>query len=514
MFGRLKVSNYLKRSKYFLLGFVNCTFIRQLLYIRSTMKLVSNWLLYLVLGLVLGGNENVNSQSINALTFGATGISQAGVGGTKLANGDILVAGYAEIVPGNSDFSISKLSASGQFKWTYYSGTPNNDLSSMMDYDGRDKIYLCGTTFSMQNFNVGLVICFDTVGNALWQQSYSLPNSSISLKGIERTSSGLMLVGNYSSPSNNGNDVIMLMADSLGTLLHYHIYGDPTVNEIASGMTMVGDTIAFVACDKFVGNAGYNAYVLACDTSGTQLWETTLTSRFNSGSKNLMIDQYSNVIVVGEMATDSSSQFDIQISKLDLLGNLLWIRTITGSNNSDAGFAVCNSLTGNYILTGFFYDTLTNSKKILLLETDTACSLVQMQLYGNSVAGIGMSIEPSGNSYLIVGSDLTGGLYQVVFDSLTSSTSMFETSEIGDLNFYPNPFSKNFTIETNPNLVDQITKIELFDMFGRQHFIQNPTIKTNYHKIEIPENVNEGIVLVRIHLLNHTPYSKQMILVK
>lgn len=478
------------------------------------MKLISNWLLYFAFYIILGPNYKANSQSINALTFGSPGISQAGVGGTKLVNGDILVAGYAEIVPGNSDFSISKLSATGQFKWTYYSGTPNNDLSSMMDYDGRDKIYLCGTTFSMQNFNVGLVICFDTAGNALWQQSYSLPNSSISLKGIERTSSGLMLVGNYSSPSNNGNDVIMLMADSLGTLLHYHIFGDPTVNEIASGMTMVGDTLALIACDKFVGSSGYNAYVLACDTSGTQLWETTLTSRFNSGSKNLMLDQFSNIIVVGETETDSSPQFDIQISKLDLLGNLLWIHTITGSNNSDAGFDVCSSLNGNYVLTGFYYDTLSNAKKILLLETDTAGSIIKMQLYGNSTAGIGMSIEASGNSYLIAGSDLTNGLYQVIFDSLNSITSIFESNNPGDIKFYPNPFNKSFTIEVNSNLIDQITEIELFDIFGRRIFVQYPAIKTTFKKIEIPENVTEGMILVKVNFLNRTSFSKQMILAR
>lgn len=514
LFGRLKVGNSKIKSKHLFYSITNCTIPRQFLYIRSMKKLVLKWHIKFIFCFILFHCFNVKSQSINALTFGTTGISQTGAGGTKLLNGDIIVAGNAEVLPGNSDFSISKLGATGQFKWTNYLGTTNNDLCSMMDYDGSGKVYLCGTSFSNQNYNSGLVICFDTAGNSLWQQSYSLPNSSISLKGIERTSNGLMLVGNYSDPSSIGNDIIMLMTDSLGTIQHYHIYGDPTINEVASGMTMVGDTLALIACDKFVGNSRYNAAVLACDSSGMQLWETTLTSRFNSGSKNLMLDKFNNVIVVGETETDSSLQFDIQISKLDLLGNLFWIRSITGSNFSDAGFAVCNSSTSNYAITGFFFDTVSSAKKIMLLETDTSGSLVQLQLYGNSAAGLGMSIEPNGNSYLIVGSDLSNGLYQVVFDSLSLNTSITETFETGEIKVYPNPFKNQLVIEIGHSAGSQITGIELFDLFGHQLFEQNFICREQICSISVPESLSQGVLLARINFTNGASITKRIVHLK
>jgi hypothetical protein len=478
------------------------------------MKLVKKRALSFLISLIFFFSTNVKAQSFNPLTFGNSGFTQYGIGGTKLANGDIIVAGYAQNMPGSADFSLSKLGPAGQFKWTIYSGTSDNDLGSMMFYDGGNKIYVCGTTFNTQNFNSGLVVCFDTTGNTIWQQSYSLPNSSVSLTGIEKTSNGLMLVGNYSDPANIGNDIIMLMTDSSGALQHYHIFGDPTINEIANGMIMVGDTLAIIACDKFVGNAGYNAFVLACDTSGAQLWESTLTSRFNSGSKNLMLDQFNNLIVVGETETDSSAQFDIQISKLDLFGTLSWMRTITGSNFSDAGFAVCSSNFGNYILTGFYFDTVVNAKKTMLLETDTSGALIRLQFYGNSNACLGMSIEPFGNSYLIVGSDLSNGLYQVVLDSLGLSTSMQESSNIRELKIYPNPFSENFKVETDSLITGQIISIELFDIFGRQFFLQNFTSNDRICAVNVHEILNQGIFLIRINFTEGASVTKRIVHIK
>jgi hypothetical protein len=224
-----------------------------------------------------------------------------------------------------------------------------------------------------------------------------------------------------------------------------------------------------------------------------------------------MLDRFDDVIVVGETETDSSPQFDVQISKLDLFGNLKWMRTITGSNFSDAGFDVCNSLSGNYVLTGFFFDTVANAKKIMLLETDTSGVLIQLQLYGNSSGGLGMCIEPQGNSYLIVGSDLSNGLYQIVFDSLNLSSSIAEELNIYELKLYPNPIKDEFTIETDHLIVDQITSIEVLDIFGNQYFIPNFTINNRNCFVEIPENVTQGILFVRVHFNNRSSILKRIV---
>jgi hypothetical protein len=168
------------------------------------------------------------------------------------------------------------------------------------------------------------------------------------------------------------------------------------------------------------------------------------------------------LLVVGESATDSSAQFDIFLNKIDInTPSIIWTKYIRGSNESDAGFGLAQRANGNYLISGYGYDTTTFTKRIVLVETDTACNELAKRYYGSSSINIAYDVKSTSNGgYLIAGTDFSNDMSLLVYQS-PSSIGVDEMEE-SKLITYPNPIHSGSSILFN----QPVTEIRLYNQAG------------------------------------------------
>jgi hypothetical protein len=299
-----------------------------------------------------------------------------------------------------------------------------------------------------------------------WMKTYSIPSVNQSFSGVCSANDGGLLASGFQSDStSSGNNFLLIKTDDGGNMQWAKTFGDINNNEVADAVVQMPDGSILVSGDKQVG-AKYNAWMIKTDSTGYILWDLLFSNHNNGGCKNLIVDSENNILVIGESATDSSFNFDIQISKSDQNGNLIWLKYVPATNESDAGFAIVQDDATHYMITGYYYDTTSSSKKIMMMLLDTAGNEVNKKIYGDGSQNIGYDLQPSiYGGYLIAGTDFSNGKSVLIYDHVLPTTGM---SEIIHGNFfvdvYPNPFSNCLII----NGTDADGMIKIFDVTGKE----------------------------------------------
>ena len=296
-----------------------------------------------------------------------------------------------------------------------------------------------------------------------------------------------LLVGSKMIHGGNNNPYALLI-DSTGSVIWENsststfnswftgVSKFPNGNLVFSGAAT--DTLnegTIVVCgDKLINTSIVNPYVVAFDSTGNYLWDMTIGSHLNSGSKNLFIDRSNNVIVIGESATTSSPQFDIQISKIDVASaSVVWMKLLQGTDMSDAGFALSETVDGHYVIAGYGHDSIYSTKRVVMIVTDTSGNELSKQYFGSSPINIGYEICPSiYGGFLIAGADFVNNqeilIYQKELGIGIADVNEFSTS------IYPNPISVNSKINFSVP-IDQFSLISISGQLVLSKRFDNPT---------------------------------------
>ena len=417
--------------------------------------------------------------------FGDSALNVAANGVCQLPGGSIYVAGSCNsIVIGGRDIFLTKFNELGDSLWTQYYGTPEDDYCARIVFTGSCFI-LCGQSNDSSGLHIdGLMVAIDTSGSQLWLYTYGTPNLTETLSGLTNaTDGGIIASGSKADSTGFGNNFWLIKTDSAGSLQWDQVYGDAPFNEVSDAVIQSSDGSIFLSGDKQVNAGRYNAWLVKTDAGGNYLWDLLMDNHNNGGCKNILLDSLNNIIVVGEAATDSSADFDIQLAKADTAGNFDWLRYVRASNQSDAGFDIIDALGGNYVLTGYYYDTVTAHKRIQLMLIDSAGNELNRKLFGSSSINIGYQVIHSVNGgYIICGTDLENHRGILLYDDITEINSIsFSSSPEKSLILYPNPAQEGYAVYFSKQLSK--AKIELYNLNGAL--------------IEVSEIRNAGKVLLQ-----------------
>lgn len=171
-------------------------------------------------------------------------------------------------------------------------------------------------------------------------------------------------------------------------------------------------------------SGGQDAYVACLDSTGNLLWNTFLGSSDNDEGGGIILDSSGNIHVTGESSSTWGSPInahsggdDVFIACLDSSGNLLW-NSFLGSSSEDSGNSIALDNSGNIYLIGESNATWgspvsTHSGDIdtFVACLDSSCNLLWNTFLGsgNEDCGKGISLDISGNIYVIGQSDATWG---------------------------------------------------------------------------------------------------------
>ena len=284
--------------------------------------------------------------------------------------------------PFSEDLFLSKVDASGNFVWAKsFGGTGNYDIGNAVTFDATGNVYVSGYFSNTVDFDPG-------VGTFILTDAGGLTGFLVKLNAV----------GNFVLAKNFGGNPQSISVDAGGNIYFTGSYQgtndfDPGVG--TNTLTAVGSQDCFIlkldaaanfVWAKSVGGSGTdNAFAIAVDVTGNV---------YTTGGFNGTADFDPSA---GTFTLSSTGAGDVYISKLDALGNFVWVKTLGSTFTNDFGTAIKLDAAGNIYATGATFNGF-------LTKLDPAGNFIFTKNVGTNVPQA-LALDGSGNVFI------SGGLY-------------------------------------------------------------------------------------------------------
>lgn len=551
-----------KQSKYFIKiknqkGFVLTS--KQILFFKTNMGNMKNlFLFYNIFNALL-----LTAQAPSIAWQKAYGGSMTdwGVIAITTADGGYIVCGESKsyvsgdkTVPsrGGSDIWILKLSSLGAIEWQKDIGGSEYDVAHKILQTADGGYLIGGNTMSnisgdITENNHGavdyLLLKLDSQGAIEWQNTigadfiesfssiiqtsdggYLLGGSSVSSIFGDKTEANVGLA--FGSPYFTYYDYWVVKVDALGTIVWQNTIGSKewdvlyrVVNAPDGGYLLAGYSLVDVSGD-YMGQpiGGFDFWIVKIDTAGTILWQKTIGGSLNEYFRDILVTPDGGYLlggmsksnISGNKTQDSKGGNDYWLVKIDLLGNVLWDKTI-GGNGDDIIYSMSQDSNHNFYIAGTSESNISGDKTentrggedIWLVKTDEFGNILWDKTLGgsgdDSVDTITMTSE---NNFLLTASsnspisgektEASRGDYDYWLLKLEPqlSTTSFATANI---QAYPNPTKEKFQIAL-PQTYQNI-EVTIVNRLGQR--VQKESF-TNTSKINLTINGAAGLYIVKI----------------
>lgn len=387
-------------------------------------------------------------------------------------------------------FSVAS-DSTGVYMVGYY-----NNIITIYDKDDISS----GTLPNDVNYNMGLIVKYDTSGNVLWTTRL-ISVRDVMCYSVATDSTGMYVVGEFSRDpltiynsnntifgtmpnSNNGRDIFIVKYNTSGNALWSTRIGAGGGNEIGYGVAT--DSTGLYVTGIYDSNpaAIYNSnglasgitlpnssardtFIVKYDTSGFAQWGTRIggsgddigraikvdtTGVYVTGSFNsLPMTLYNSGGASSGITLSSSGDFDIFIVKYSTLGIAQWGVKI-GGTAADNGYSITTDDTGVYVCGDFLSNpiTLFNSNNLSSGKTAALDGTVTAFLAKYDIDGFAQWVTrvSSSTSYGITsdqnGIYVTGKYIDNPSQVYNSDTSLFVNLSFSDNSYIVNYDSAGF----------------------------------------------------------------------
>lgn len=246
---------------------------------------------------------------------------------------------------GYTDVYVQKLDADGNLIWVTTFGSPFEDYGIDIAVDSSGEIYLTGYFSDMIDFDPGL-------GN-----DYHVSNGNYDVF-IEK----LDVNGNYLWAKTFGG-----VDNDYGNSVYFDEAGDVYLTGTFSNSV---DFDPDMGVETHVSNGSSDIYLQKLDANGNFIWVKTIGGMIGEYSSSVKINDLGDIFIVGSFSdtvdfdpgigTDfriSNGSSDVFVEKLDLNGNLIWVKAFGGiSDDHCIDLSMDND--GHICLTGEFMGTV------------------------------------------------------------------------------------------------------------------------------------------------------------
>jgi len=336
--------------------------------------------------------------------FGTSGNDQ--VSGTATdANGNVYVAGSTSgTLPGQTssgglDIFIQVYDSNGNEIWARQFGTAGGDQASSVAVDMNGNVYLVGSTSgtlpgqTSSGLQDAFIRAYDINGNELWTHQFGDSVNDYAKDIAIATNNNIYLTGQTfgtlpGQTSSGLGDAFIRAYNPNGTEIWTRQFGssehdNPISLAIGtnSNIYVVGAT-AGILPDQTSSGGTSDAFVLAYDSSGNEIWTHQFGTSGGEGVYGVAIDTNSSIYVVGQTTgiftgqTSSGGDSDAFIRAYDFNGNELWTRQFGTADNDEPQDIATNASGGVYVA-GRTYGTF-------LGQTNSGLSDAFIQVYNSS----------------------------------------------------------------------------------------------------------------------------------
>ena len=152
------------------------------------------------------------------------------------------------------------------------------------------------------------------------------------------------------------------------------------------------------------GAGGGDAYVVKFDTNGGVAWAKTLGGTGFDRFVAMVNTPDGGVVAVGYTSSFGAGHYDVYAAKFDAAGNVKWTRTI-GDTTDNFGYSVLATADSGYLIGGST-GTVNNSglSQCYLVKLDSLGNVQWVKTLSNKINGISASsVQPCGKGYMVAG---------------------------------------------------------------------------------------------------------------
>ncbi|MFY7965827.1 MAG: T9SS type A sorting domain-containing protein [Chitinophagaceae bacterium] len=310
---------------------------------------------------------------------------------------------------GSNDVFVTKSDANGNFIWAKSFGNTGDDAAFGIAVDVNGNVYIAGYYSGTVNFNpsgtasnytsVGLSDAFitklDSNGNFIFAKSFGGSTNDFPYGLSLDVNANIYILGSYGGTcdfdpststynltSGGSSDIFVSKLDANGSFIWAKSFGGTGIDvPVAISLDANGNiytTGTFNGTADFdpstnthnlVSNGGQDVFISKLDNNGNYIWAKSIGGANADYNKGITVDASTNVYIIGYFSgtvdfdpnsgvsnlTSGTGSNSCYILKLDMNGNYVWAKTISGATT--AGYAITTDANYNVYSTGIFVGT-------------------------------------------------------------------------------------------------------------------------------------------------------------
>jgi hypothetical protein len=451
----------------------------------------------------------VNGQEIFHKIYN-TGFPDIGIKILQTVNNDYLIAGFTY---DSNKIRLIRINSFGEVIFNRTYGGPGEDRVNDIVETPDSCFIIVGQTRSFGNGGDELYLLkIDNNGDIIWTKTFGGPGDDSWGWVTNLHDGGFILTGKIDE------QVVLIKLDAGGNHLwtkNPGFHSNETLGSII-GIVVTSDGGFLISGSSHSrdGYSGSRVYLIKTNNLGETLW-SQVYDYFASTIPSAVIETHDgNYLILGtgrhvkEFFGFGDSMFLI---KVDVSGNVTWVKTYDGGNRDCRGFSVQNTAEGGYILSGDVQVWGNGTVDIILVKTNSEGDAEWTKAFNLGYHESGQSvIQTSDRGFAVTGYvNLNSNWYSSRFfllktDSLGKSDIVVkaekETEILPRISYYLNPAIDKITVKKG---VYRELHIEITDLNGKIMY-SNP-LQDDDVEIDISK-YKSGMYILKFQ----TPYNKQI----
>ncbi|MCX6274461.1 MAG: PKD domain-containing protein [Bacteroidetes bacterium] len=208
-------------------------------------------------------------------------------GVAELANGDLFISGHGQ------DAFLCKLDSTGNIIWNKKFHLEKNTTDCRLVKLNTGSICLAGTVEYNMSYSYDIFLtCVDTAGNIIWHEVLNAKANEFISSCMVDANGDILITGRTIKQPNGRYFPFISKVSSVGTVLFFHEYSDPTASVSFNAIVSTSANDYFVAGDVQDSIAGMNNFqdpvLIHVNATGEVIWGTRFLLPFRETALSIL----------------------------------------------------------------------------------------------------------------------------------------------------------------------------------------------------------------------------------